>query len=413
MASIQRWLATPIVLVPTLLTPTMAQHAEGSLVMIGGALRYDNTEIWQRVVNLAGGHGAKIAVFGTASDNPTRTANSAISALNKAGADAFFVPIGLRQMDVDYKAEVHNPRLVKQIMEAKGVYFTGGDQLRIVQALYNDKGLNTPVLDAIWSVYRKGGVIAGTSAGAAIMSTSMFGDPKDPLTMLKNGMYEGKETARGLGFIGPDIFVDQHLLIRGRFARMFQIMHMWGYQQGIGIDENTAVVVHGKEAEVIGYRGALVVDLSESSSDNKLPAFNIRNVKLSYLDHGDRYNFGSKALTPSAAKINEPKIDPNDAHYKPYHKIPNFAPNILGNSTVVDVMSNLIDSVQQETIGLAFGDPQGEKPELGFEFRFRKGRDSMGWYAGSAAGEDYTVANIYVDVTPVRLNHPLYRPYQP
>ncbi|PHV11163.1 cyanophycinase [Chitinimonas sp. BJB300] len=389
----------------------MAQSTDGSLVMIGGALRYDNAEVWQRVVTLAGGRGAKIAVFGTAAENPMRSATNAIAALNKAGAEAFFVPIGLRQIDIDYKAAVHSPQLVKQVASANGIYFTGGDQLRIVQALYDDKGRNTPVLDAVWAVYRKGGVIAGTSAGAAVMSTSMFGDPKDPLTMLKNGMYEGKETARGLGFIGPDVFVDQHLLVRGRFARMLQIMQMWGYQQGVGIDENTAVVMRGLDAEVIGYRGALVVDLSESSSDNKLPAFNIRNAKLSYLDHGDRYNFGSKTLTPAPSKATEPRVDPNDTNYTPYYQTRNFAPNILGNSTVVEVMSNLIDNTHQETIGLAFGDPNDEKPELGFEFRFRKGKDSMGWYAGSAAGEDYTVANIYVDVTPVHFNHPLYRPY--
>ncbi|MEG6783495.1 hypothetical protein V2A39_31555, partial [Pseudomonas aeruginosa] len=77
-----------------------------------------------------------------------------------------------------------------------------------------------PMLDAIWEVYRKGGVVAGTSAGAAIMSAVMVRDGPSIIDILKGRFADGKQIGRGLGFVGPKLFVDQHFLKRGRFGRM-------------------------------------------------------------------------------------------------------------------------------------------------------------------------------------------------
>ena len=78
-------------------------------------------------------------------------------------------------------------------------------------------------------------------------------------------------------------------------------------------------------------------------------------------------------------------------------------------------MANLIDNKQKEVIGLAFNGSGslGPKPDLGFEFRFRKGGDSLGYFTTSFGGEDYTVTNIYLDIRPVQMSKPLYRMYQP
>jgi len=87
---------------------------------------------------------------------------------------------------------------------------------------------------------------------------------------------------------------------------------------------------------------------------------------------------------------------------------------MLGDTTIVNAMSNLIDNARREVRGLAYNarppadDPA---PSLGFEFRLYKGDDSVGWYTGALGGEDYTVANLYLDVTPVRVAQPLYRPW--
>ena len=77
-------------------------------------------------------------------------------------------------------------------------------------------------------------------------------------------------------------------------------------------------------------------------------------------------------------------------------------------------MTNFIDNRQKEVVGLAFGTPGAKdaKPDLGFEFRFRKGHDSFGYFTSGLGGEDYTVINIYLDIRPVQMSNPLYRPHQ-
>ncbi len=129
----------------------------------------------------------------------------------------------------------------------------------------------------------------------------MFGHPRSILSTLQHGVDDGRQITRGLGFIGDDVFIDQHLLVRGRFARMLPAMLAKGYKIGLGIDENTAMVVGPKrDVEVIGYRGALLVDLSEAATRDG--SFNLANGRLSYLDNGDRFNLATKTFTPAPEK---------------------------------------------------------------------------------------------------------------
>lgn len=375
--------------------------AKGSLVIIGGNLRPDNAAVWERIVQLAGGKRARIAVFASASATPERTGKSIVDRFKRYGADAFFVPIAVKLSGTDYHALADDPALAAQVQEATGAFFAGGNQERITTALRHDDGSNTRVLDSLWEMYRGGGVIAGSSAGAAIMSATMFGEPKTVLTTLKLGVEDGREIAPGLGFIGDDVFVDQHLLVRGRFARMLPAMLAKGYKLGLGIDENTAMVVSpSRDVEVVGYKGALVVDLRDASSRDG--PFNVSNVKLSYLDNGDRFNIATHSFTPSADKA-DGKIDPA----KPYYREPLFSADILGNSTVVDLMSKLIDSDQPEAIGLTLGSTQGVQPDLGFEFKFTRTGDSIGYQ--SSVTEAYSVYNVRLDVRPILLRRPLYQ----
>ncbi|MES2320327.1 MAG: cyanophycinase, partial [Pseudomonadota bacterium] len=191
---------------------------KGTLVIIGGGLRGENEPVWERIVELAGGKGARIAVFGSASASPERAARLDAARLNFYGADAFVVPIAVRLPNTDYKALANDPALAAQVRSANGAYFVGGDQARITEALRKSDGSSTLMLDALWEMYRGGGVIAGTSAGAAIMSKTMFHNVSSVLSTLKRGVADGMEMAPGIGFIGDDVFVDQHLLVRGRFA---------------------------------------------------------------------------------------------------------------------------------------------------------------------------------------------------
>jgi cyanophycinase len=381
----------------------VVERPKGTLVIIGGGLRADNAEVWQRIVELSGGKGAKIAVFGAASINPEKSADSTIARLNQYGADAFFVPLGVMYRGSDYRKAAEDPAIAEMIRASAGIYFAGGDQARITQALVRNNGSHTAVLDAVWEVYRRGGVLAGSSAGAAIMSTTMFYDAKPVLDMLKMGVTDGKEIAPGLGFIGNDVFIDQHLLVRGRFARMIPVMLKKGYHIGLGIDENSAMIVNAnRDVEIIGYSGALLIDLSGAITDRGVKGFNVSNAAISYLDRGDKFNLVTRSFTPAPDKA-DGKLDPN----QPDMRERVFTNDILGNNAVLDLMGNLIDNAQQEAIGIAFGNPRDPYPELGFEFRFSKTVNSVGYTSSEA--EAYSVLKLRLDIRPIQLQQPLYR----
>ena len=300
--------------------------------------------------------------------------------------------------------------MIAKVQASTGIFFSGGAQERITEALLFTDDKATPMLQAIWEVFNRGGVVAGTSAGATIMCTTMIRDAQNVLGIRKNGARQGRETDRGPGLVGADIFVDQHFHKRGRLGRMLSVMLQTGYKLGLGVDENTAAIVRGDEVEVIGFKGALIADLTNATSDNAVKAFNIRNAKLTYLDHGDRYNFPTRSIIPSAEKLKGKRIDPNVRAFAAYFTTDAFYPDLFGDTVVVHLMANRIDNKQKEVIGLAFNTSGKEaKPGLGFEFRFRSGGDSLGYFTSAFGGDDYTVANIYLDISPVRMSKPLYR----
>ncbi len=383
---------------------------KGYAIPIGGALKSDNEEVWGRIVQLAGGKGARFVVFGTASEDPEASAKQAVELLQRRGAVAEALPVAPKFSWVDLHKVVRDPALIAKVKASRGVFFTGGSQERIVDVLMPG-GNVTPMLEAIWDVYRKGGVVAGTSAGAAIMSSVMFRDAPSVINIMKGKWAEGKQVDRGLGFVGPELFVDQHFLKRGRFGRMIPLMMAKGYKLGLGVEENSAAVIRGDEIEIIGGRGAMIVDLSEVKTDPTLGAFNVTNARLTYLDHGDRFNTRTRIATPTAIKLRGQKLDPYAPDYKPYYTEDLFHLDMLGDQTIANAMAYLIDSNKPEVRGLAFdvipkaGDPLSE---LGFLFRLYKGKGSVGWSTEELGGEEYTVLGLYLDITPVHMPHPLY-----
>lgn len=392
-----------------LLGSTLAQAQ--TAVVIGGALKFDNDSVWQRVVDEAGGPQARFVVFGTAAANPARSAAQIVEALNRRGAKAEALAITPQLPADQLAAALRDPVLLDKVRSARGVFFSGGAQEHIT-ATFQPGGKPTPMLDAIWDVYRRGGVVAGTSAGAAIMSRVMFRDAQDVMEVLGGQLRPGREIDQGLGFVGPDLFIDQHFLKRGRIGRMLPLMVAQGLRVGLGIEENSAAVIKGHQAEVIGARGALFVDLRDARTDSTLGAFNLQNARLSYLERGDRIDLKTGVVTASEAKRSSSPIDPAASDFKPYFKNEPFYPDILGDNTIAQAMAQLLDSPASELRGLAARlGPQGEvRGQPGFEFRLYKGPGTRGWFTGAFGGEDYTVVNVHLDVRPVRVNSPLYVP---
>jgi cyanophycinase len=388
-------------------------RAKGAVLFAGGELRFHNAEVWNRFVDLAGGKGAPVVVVPAASLFPKRSGQTAVNNLNHYGARAEMVPIAPLLTDIDYRAAVRDPANVAKLRKARGIWFIGGSQRRITRALLNKDGRRTPALEAIWEAYRGGAVIGGSSAGTAIMSRMMFADALTSLDTLKYGITKGIEVDTGLGFIGDDWFVDQHFLANGRFARALMAMRDCNFMYGIGIDEDTAVVFKDGRFDVIGYNGALVLDISGAQIDRDLPAFNMKGAKLTYLDAGDSMDARTRKVTVGSLKASDRKIDPKDRDFEPNYDEPTdfYFPDMLATDVVYRAMSHALDSREGVVKGLAFGQPAGgRKNDLGFEFRVYRGADSVGWYTALGGNETYTLVNLYVDIIPVKLANPLYTP---
>jgi cyanophycinase len=294
------------------------------------------------------------------------------------------------------------------------VFFTGGDQSRITDALVTQEGKPTAVLDAVWSVYRRGGVIAGTSAGAAVMSSTMFFEPPDVLSLLKSGIVKGRDISPGLGFVGTRVFIDQHVLARGRFARMVPAMRAAGFSFGIGVDENTALFVNAKgSAEVVGNSGVIVVDTSNAQFAKPDDGIEVYGVRLSYLERGDRIDLHTQQVTPSAFKLAGRVLDHKAPEFKPEFNEPRFYADVLGKNQLIEILCNLADNKVQKVVGLAFGAPDTQSPATGFEYTFGKGPSTLSHLRIENATAHYTVLNVEMDVRKITMAFPLYRAAPP
>jgi cyanophycinase len=148
--------------------------------------------------------------------------------------------------------EEKKAKFLDQLRNSTGVFFTGGDQVKTMDVL-KDQSLAR----ALREHYRKGVVFAGTSAGAAIMSTQMITGEGD-FTVIDGKMVQ---TSVGLGLLPEDIIVDQHFIKRQRQNRLFGLILQNRQKFGIGIDEDTAIlVIDNRYAEVVGTRQVMIVE---------------------------------------------------------------------------------------------------------------------------------------------------------
>ena len=211
--------------------------SRGALILGGGGGM--PAGIVRRFIDLAGGPGSLIAVIPTAMDDPVPGRPGEETMLRRQGARNLVVLHGRSPGDLRAK------RFAAVLQEARGIWFCGGRQWRLVDA-YGD----TEVERLFHGVLRRGGVIGGSSAGASIQASYMVrGNPLGNREIMAEG-YE-----RGFGFL-PGAAVDQHFSQRGRLADMEALVARFPQLLGIGLDESTAIVVSGSAAEVLGIHKA-------------------------------------------------------------------------------------------------------------------------------------------------------------
>ena len=213
----------------------------GSLVLVGGAMKSDS--IISRFIVLAGGLNAAIVVIPTASGMKSYNENSGFAGrLRKLGATNVSV------LHTNDKKVADSDSFVKPLLKASAVWFGGGRQWRLV-----DSYKNTLTEKLIGKVLERGGVVGGSSAGATIQGSYLArGDTKNNQIMM--GDHE-----EGFNYL-KNVAIDQHVLARNRHFDMFEILKNRPDLLGIGIDENTAIVVQGNQFEVIGENYVVVYD---------------------------------------------------------------------------------------------------------------------------------------------------------
>lgn len=186
---------------------------------------------------------------------------------------------------------------LKKLENITGVFFSGGDQSNLTRDL-----LGTKLLERIYEIYNSGGVISGTSAGAAVMSEVMITGNElinpDSSNAFISIQKKNIETTKGFSFIKSAI-IDQHFIKRKRHNRLISLIIENPELPGIAIDEETSIVVYPDHTfEVLGESQVLILDAGNAKNIRTDKNGNLRadDIKLHLLINGDRYNLKTKKV---------------------------------------------------------------------------------------------------------------------
>jgi cyanophycinase len=241
---------------------------KGTLIAVGGnedkgieqseqyALDFIEGGILSRIVKESGGIEAHIVVITTASSIPLQVGKNYSSAFAKLGCK------NIQILDIRNKFDVKNPENIEIIRKANCVMFSGGDQRRLVKII-GDSEMHSIMKQRY---HDEKFVIAGTSAGAMAMSQEMISGGSSSSSMLKGNV----AMMEGFGFL-PEVIVDSHFINRGRFGRLTEAVAAFPNLLGIGLGEDTGVIVkEGNLCTTIGSGMVLVFD-GNHLSHNKVP----------------------------------------------------------------------------------------------------------------------------------------------
>lgn len=263
-----------------------AKTRQGCLIIVGG--REDKSGEMKILKEIARRTTGKLIIASIASELPQEHWDD---------YEKVFSDLGVRDLGhfhIERPEEARQASVLETFEGASTVFFTGGDQLRITTKLGGTK-----VLDRLFEIYANGGVIAGTSAGASMMGETMLvGGENTESHKVGNWMM-----APGLGFV-QNMIIDQHFAQRGRIGRLLGAVALNPGVLGIGIDEDTAVIVEDHTFKVIGTNAVYVVDgrgvtytnISEAAADKTM---SMHDVRLHILSEGEAFDL--KTRRPSAS----------------------------------------------------------------------------------------------------------------
>lgn len=270
----------------------------GTLIAVGGSIEKDIEEIDDRlkadfgeevileeIIKHAGGKDSRFEIITSATDEP-----------EEAGDEyrEIFSQLGVENLDILYiqdRGSANSSQTLERIKKADVVLFTGGDQNQIIDYL-----IDTDAYNLIKDRYiNEELVIAGTSAGAAMMGEKMIEEGKETEVLMKNDLIMGT----GLGFI-KEILFDTHFIQRGRFERLAEALAEFPDKLGIGLDANTGIVIkEGNVCKVIGSGMVTLIDGSDFDYDNyqKLKdetPLSLLNLKVHVMSVDDTFYINEK-----------------------------------------------------------------------------------------------------------------------
>jgi cyanophycinase len=271
----------------------------GSLIAIGGAEDREDTKIILSSVAERIGSGALV-----------------VSTLASGYADevweiyrTLFTSMGVKRVKhlcMDHRDESPEDPRLEVLADATAVFFTGGDQLRITTRLGG-----TPLSERIEEIYRQGGIIAGTSAGATALGEMMLvGSPGAGISKVVDALH----MTPGLG-LAKNMIIDQHFSERGRIRRLLGAVAQNPRLLGVGIDEDTAVVAESDGTlHTIGSGAVYIVDghdltytnISQASFSRALSVF---DVKLHVLSSGDRFDTHSRHAAHTGVDVEDAEAE--------------------------------------------------------------------------------------------------------
>ena len=394
--------------------------AAGNLLIVGGALQRDNDAVYRAFIDsLPRPERDTIAIVPVASGQPVTSARRFRDDLINFGVAperVVIVPLAVKDdtatdaaNESTWREAAYEPEVVELLREVGGVWFTGGDQMRITATLLDKKGADSPLLQRLRARLNAGAIIGGTSAGAAMMSDPMIA-AGDSLTALRQGFatnyaaINAQEKGRlflssGLGFF-PAGIVDQHFDRKARLGRLALALTKRPPRQrlGFGVDENSAMLVNLKAQRfrVIGPGTVTVLDGRRAVFAQGEHGLKAKHLRIHVLSHGDVFDIGNdKALVAADKKA----VVGSEA----FAYLPHSGGGIaIGNQRIDQTLGfDLLDNSLATRVERYSFAVQGD----GVLYRFRQSDRSTGYWRYDSAGRDqYTALDVLFDIVPVALH---------
>ncbi len=389
----------------------------GYLVIAGGGLQAGNSDVFEEIIRLGGGRSAIFGIVPAAGGSPIQSFMGFREILMQYGLNESQIKLIKIATEDDASTEedeslwirnAYDTGVCSDIASCTGIWFSGGDQMRVTRALLTKEGRDTPALQAIRDVLARGGIIGGTSAGAAIQSRIMIGGGSSMGALLYgiSDVYSEEEVdgrgklflTQGLGFF-PEGIVDQHFDRRARLGRLVMALFKSPirFTLGFGIDENTALIydVKHRTLTVKGKGGISLLDISNASLsyERERPVF--RDLYLSYLTPGDSLYVETLRFIPGKNKVNTRGREYYQMKELPCTGVLSGAGFTLNDLVSVYLIDNkALDKIFQITFGA-----QGD----GYRLDLEKEESTMGFLADMPDDEKYSFWRVKMNLIPIQV----------